>query len=213
MALINFLFGNRDPSGFTLQGVVEFDADLTISEQHERSSVVTDHPVESGANVSDHVIVQPERVILRGFVTDSTAAVFAADEGTGGEPGRTQDAFDVLDQLAASREPMDVVTGRKEYSSMVITRLDLPRERPNSMQFTIELQQVKIVDSADGTLLAAVADAAIGETGDAATQDRVAGEVNRGRQQAREASESTQQEANRVKSTAAEIFDFGRGLF
>jgi hypothetical protein len=141
MSVINFLFGNRTPSGFALEGIVEFEADLTIEEQHQRTADVTQEPVEDGSNISDHVILQPETVNLEGYVTDTPAAIFAA------QSGRTQSAFETLEDAYNSREPLTVVTGRKTYQDMIITRLNMPRNQPASMRFSLELQHVTIVEA------------------------------------------------------------------
>ena len=173
---INFLFGNRTPAGFNLSGVVEFDADLTVEETHERAADVTEHPVESGARVSDHIILQPARLTLEGFVTDAGVAVFGASAG------RTQTAFETLDEAWREREPVQVVTGYRTYSDMVIVRLDMPRERPGSMRFSMELQHVAIVSSEVVEVAAPDAD----------TADLAAGETDAGRQSTRGASDATE---------------------
>lgn len=147
MSLINFLFGTRTPAGFALEGVVEFEADLTLEETHERTSEVSQNPLESGSFVSDHVVLNPERVVIQGFQTDTPAAVLALFRG-----GRTQDAFEKLDQAWNAREPLTLVSGRKTYEDMVITRLSLPRARPKSMTFTIELQKIRIVEAQTASL-------------------------------------------------------------
>lgn len=138
MALINFLFGNTSPSGFELRGVVEFQADLTNRELHERSAEVTSHPIETGATISDHVITQPDKILLEGFITDTPVAIFAAQQG------RTQNGFDILNEAFNAREPIQIVTGFGIYENMIITRLTLPRERPSSMQFILEATRVII---------------------------------------------------------------------
>lgn len=184
MAVINFLFGNRTPSGFSLSGVVEFEADLTVEEGHERSSDITEHPVEIGARITDHVILNPERLRLEGFVTDAGSAVFASD------PGRTKQAFDTLEAAWESREPLQVVTGYKTYSDMVIVRMDLPRSRPSSMRFSMELVNIRRVESATAAITAAEPGEA-GTTDSPQTSDLSQGEVDVGRQSTREASDTT----------------------
>jgi len=179
MAVTNFLFGNRTPAGFTVEGVVELEADLTISESHQRGADVTTHPVESGATISDHVILQPERLSLEGFVTDTPAAVFAANQG------RTQDAFDTLEELWREGDTVTIVTGRKTYENMVIVDLQLPRERPTSMNFSMELQHITVVETETAQIAGGgdPANAADQDTADLASQ-----EVDAGRQPAAEAS-------------------------
>lgn len=171
MSLINFLFGTRTPAGFKLEGAIEFEADLTLEETHERTSEISQNPIESGGFVSDHVILNPERVTIQGFQTDTPAAVLALFRG-----GRTQDAFEKLESAWKSREPMTLVTGRKTYKSMMITRLSLPRDRPKSMAFTIELQKIQIVETQTGRLGAgfAVAAGALSSAAEASPSPEVA---------------------------------------
>jgi len=166
--MLSLLFGERTPSGFALEGVVEFQADLTIEEMHERSADVTESPVEGGGVVSDHIVLNPERLRLEGFVTDATPAPLTFDRG------KTQAAFDRIDEAFSSGEPMTVVTGRKVYENMVLVRADLPREKPSSMEFTLEFVRVVVVAAEMGELAAADIDADV--------VDQVAPEVDAGRQ-------------------------------
>jgi hypothetical protein len=173
MSVVNFLFGNRQASGFVLKGVVELQADLTISEGHQRRADVTSNPVESGATIQDHVILQPETLSLEGFVSDTPAAPLAA------QWGRVQSTFEALDELWRAAEPLDVVTGRKTYESMVIVDLQLPRERPASMSFSIEMQHVTIVS----TQTTEIAGGTTAENAsDQGTADLAQGETDAGRQ-------------------------------
>ena len=189
MAVTNFLFGNRTPAGFTVEGVVELQADLTISESHQRSADVTTHPVESGATISDHVILQPERLSLEGFVTDTPAAVFAANEG------RTQDAFDALEELWQEGGVVTVVTARKTYENMVIVDLQLPRERPSSMNFSMEMQNITVVET-ETAQIAGGGDAA--NASDQDTADLASQETDAGRQPAGAASSASGGQAQSV---------------
>lgn len=202
MAIINFLFGNRTNSGFQLSGVVEFSADLTIEERHERNAQVTEHPVESGAKVSDHVILSPERVIISGFVSDAGVAVF------GSQPGKTQGAFDTLESAWRSRETISVVSGYKTYQDMIITRLNLPRNRPESMQFDIELQHVTIVSAAMGELGQTSNSSAIGTPANQEVGDATASRSEAGRQPTQPSGSATTQAAESAQrqSTLAGFF-------
>lgn len=194
MPIVNFLFGNLTNTAFSIEGAVSFDADLTIEELHERSAEVTQHPVESGGTISDHVILQPERLRLEGFVTD---ARLRNPEAT-----RTQSAFADLDAAWSSGQIVQVITARKTYQEMIITRLDLPYDRPESMQFLIELQQIKIVDAeeVEGILPADTPE----------TTDLVTPEQKTGNQSAPSLEEGSR-DSDQAKSTVAEIIDSFRG--
>ena len=139
MSFISLLFGRRN-TGAVIGGLT---LDATISESHERSSDVTDSAIESGSTVSDHVIRSPERVTIEGFVTDAPPVLFGGFRGR----GTTQDAFDRLDELWKDSDPFDIDTGYKRYPDMVITSLEMPRERDGSMLFRLEARRVDIVAS------------------------------------------------------------------
>lgn len=55
------------PAGYVF--VIEFDA--TVSEQHTQTAQVTEHPVETGVNIADHVRPQLGKIQLEGFVTNT----------------------------------------------------------------------------------------------------------------------------------------------
>jgi hypothetical protein len=49
--------------------IVQFD--LTLSEGHEATAEVTDHPVETGSNVADHIRANPPSLNLELYVTQT----------------------------------------------------------------------------------------------------------------------------------------------
>lgn len=53
--------------------VIEFDA--TLGETHPFSNVITEHPVEKGVNVTDHVRPEVDRVTVEAFVTNAPTRV------------------------------------------------------------------------------------------------------------------------------------------
>lgn len=146
MSLVNLIFKsswtNKGQVGVRIEGLVTFNANLTLNESHQRTSTITDHAIESGAKISDHIIRDPERITVLGFVTDTPAKF--------GQwfPGATQGAFDTLDKAWSAGELFTVYTGRKKYENMVIESLDLPRDRDGSMQFSITMRHVRIVETA-----------------------------------------------------------------
>lgn len=121
-------------------GVVTFDT--MVSEEHKFTSRVTYYPIESGTIISDHIINQPDIVILSGLVTDTPLNLFAPFN-------RSVSAFDSLLRLHRNREVVDVVTGIKIYKNMAITSLDVPRtiRTGQTLTFNIELQRIIFDDT------------------------------------------------------------------
>lgn len=116
-------------------GTVTFDT--MVSEEHRFTSRVTYFPVENGTIVSDHIINQPDVVILSGLVSDTPLNIFATFN-------RSIAAFNQLLELHRRREVIDVVTGIKIYKNMAITSLDVPRtvKTGQTLTFNIELQRI-----------------------------------------------------------------------
>jgi hypothetical protein len=133
MMVLSLLFGKKYPS----PKVGSIDLDVTIREEHRFASRVTNYPVEDGTIISDHIINEPDIVILVGLVTDTPLSIFAPFN-------RSIDAFNRLIQLHQNRDVVTVVTGLKVYKNMAITTLDVPRDirTGQSLTFTIELQRI-----------------------------------------------------------------------
>ena len=127
-------FANDGPA------IVTFDT--MVTEEHRVSSRVTYYPVERGTIVSDHIINEPDTIILSGLVTDTPLNLFAPFN-------RSIAAFNALLQIHERRELIDVVTGIKIYRNMAITSLDVPRNMKTgqTLTFNIELQRIIFVDN------------------------------------------------------------------
>jgi hypothetical protein len=111
--------------------------DVVVEERHEDALMITEHPVETGAAISDHAYKRPSRVEMRIGFSDSTAAA----------AGYVQQAYQELLALQAAREPFDVFTGKRAYSNMLIANLSVVTDRKSEWMLgaLVTLQQVIIV--------------------------------------------------------------------
>lgn len=62
-------------------GGIEMDA--ILSEQYEFSSTLTEHPVDSGSDIADHIIRNPRGYLLEGIVTDTPMGLLQAAQTIG----------------------------------------------------------------------------------------------------------------------------------
>lgn len=117
--------------------------DVTIAENHERTSRVTQWPVEDGGNVSDHISNEPEKLMVEGFITNSPI------KGEAAPALRAQNAFDRLDELWKRRDVVEVATQMRVYQNMAIGRINVPINRGtgDALRFTVELERVRTVGS------------------------------------------------------------------
>lgn len=84
--------------------------DVVVEEVHNDQIVVTQHPVEIGAAISDHAFKAPSRVQMKIGYSNSK----------GQSEGYVQQAYQELLDLAEEREPFDLFTGKRAYSNMLI---------------------------------------------------------------------------------------------
>jgi hypothetical protein len=124
--------------------VIELDANL--NEISSSSHQVTDHPVEDGSNISDHIIKDPEELQIDGLITNTPSSLVDALSASS---TRAEDAYDELKTLQENQEPVSVFTSKREYENMVITRLARTRNSGvgEAVQFSISLREIKTVQS------------------------------------------------------------------
>lgn len=145
---LSLIFGNRKYAKGEVRsefGSVTFDT--VVQEDHRYTSRVTHYPVEFGTIISDHIIKEPDVVVLSGVVSDTPLNMFASFN-------RSTEAFNQLVRLHARRIVLDLVTGLKVYRNMTITSLDVPRDlrTGQTLTFNIELQKIIYDDNVQAEL-------------------------------------------------------------
>jgi len=160
--MISLLLNKKSPGKI---GVLEFDA--TIHESHEYTNTVTEFPVEKGFNISDHIIRQPEKLTMEGFITNTPiprSSDLETLNGADARQSRVETALEQLLDLAGLPSPVkntsditsdtmfpkviDIVeTGLRQYKNMVITRVNIPRDKDTgeTMRFTCEMRHLVTV--------------------------------------------------------------------
>lgn len=149
-------------------GTITIDA--CKDETHTLTNTVTDHPVEEGFNISDHVRPDPDMVTLSCFVSNtplSTDQQTRANQEGGNSsaqtnadgsvkiiqiPGRGKATFDKLKKLRDEGTLIEVVTTLKTYGvsadeGMVVQSLTVPRNTKNydGLEFSVTLKQIRVV--------------------------------------------------------------------
>lgn len=117
--------------------------DCVPEEVHNDDLVITEHPVEVGAAISDHAYKRPAEVRLR--MAWSNAATSLADWS---ESYATV-VYGMLLRLQESREPFTIVTGKRTYSNMLLAGLSVTTDRRTEymLDVTATCRQVIIVST------------------------------------------------------------------
>ena len=110
-----------------------------VEERHLDRLVVTQHPVEVGAAISDHVYKLPTEVTLRWMWTDA-----------GNGDGFVKTVYQFLLTVQTSGTVFYLFTGKNSYSNMVMTSLMVTtdKDNENSLSVVAVCQQVIIVSTA-----------------------------------------------------------------
>lgn len=114
--------------------------DVTIEESHTDELEISDHPVEQGAQITDHSFKKPSGLTIKAGQSNSS----------GEQAGdlRTVEAYNALLKLQSDREPFDVITGKRAYKNMLVKSLSVTTDRvtENVLMFTAELREILIAN-------------------------------------------------------------------
>lgn len=123
---------------------VEFDA--VIERQEQMSATVPQYPTENGVSISDNVALDAMELTMTLYLT-ATPITWASRHGTGEE--HIDATCEKLRKQYASREPLEVVTSNRTYSSMVIKQMQFKKSEDigMAMEIPITLTQVTTTSS------------------------------------------------------------------
>ncbi|MBB4017386.1 hypothetical protein GGR16_002415 [Chelatococcus caeni] len=112
---------------------------VVVQEVHRDDLIITDHPVERGAAISDHAFKRPSEIEMRCGWSNSTARA----------EGYVQEVYETLLALQAVREPFDVYTGKRAYENMLLGSLSVTTDEHTEfvLMVTARLREVIIADT------------------------------------------------------------------
>lgn len=155
--LVSVLFRPARRIGFLVPDVV-------VNEHHVDTLSITRHPVQQGANISDHAYKEPAMVTIQAAYSGSSySALFSLATGadivgslTDGQLGESyvQQVYTNLLALQQDRELLEVITGKRAYNNMLIASVEVhtDKESEYTLMLRITCQQVIIVNSSTATL-------------------------------------------------------------
>ena len=127
--------------------------DATYRTEHVRPLKITSHPVQTGANITDHSFVEPATLGMDIGMSD----VFyrGATQFTLGD-GRSKSAWDKLIEIQKSRVPLEVVTPLGIYTNMLIENITAQDDLTtySGLRASLQLKEILIADAPDTTISA-----------------------------------------------------------
>lgn len=156
VALLYLHAGEDEAEAFELLKI-----DATRAEEHSFKAKATQHEVEDGSNISDHVINSGRTITIDGVISDDPITITAAAVGNlagitgnlvGGLGGAvatgavaklgselissgtkpSKDAVDIFEGIYVLKLPLMITTSIKTYTNMIMESLSFPRNSRNA---------------------------------------------------------------------------------
>ena len=116
--------------------------DAVLSTNIETKLTVTSHPVQNGANISDHAYSEPVQVSMEIGMSDAMASMKPGQFY--GAWSKSVSAYRQLVELQNSRKPFSILTRLNSYTDMVITGISV-NDEPNALyglKCSVNMQQI-----------------------------------------------------------------------
>jgi|GEM_PF-2414026 hypothetical protein len=119
--------------------------DCAIQETHRDTLVITEHPVEQGAAITDHAYKRPAEITVNYSWSNSSPG------NDGFSETYDQDMYYQLLALQSSCEPFTVMTGKRVYNDMLIAELTVTTDTSSeyNLTTTMVIRQIIIVQTED----------------------------------------------------------------
>ncbi|GLQ96480.1 phage baseplate protein [Dyella mobilis] len=127
----------------------------TVEERVVDELEITDHPIEQGADITDHAFKRPSIVTAR-YGWSNSGSIFNLTTG-GIVSSDPVDIYNQLLALQASRQPFTLQTGKLSYDNVLIKTIEqlTDMKTENALSVTITFKQIIIVSLQATTLQAA----------------------------------------------------------
>lgn len=168
-----------------------FEIDCAEQEQHAFDSEVTEHPVENGADIADHIRARPVTVTMSGIVSDTPIGDLASRRALFSRP--SEEAYTRLLAIRDRRQPVTITTSLGTFERMALSSLSSTPRTADGFFFTATFVQINVVTNLRTTVRVAV--------------PRAKGKLNRGAKPATpvpEAPPPSAKTANHVEALDAE---------
>lgn len=128
---------------------LEFDA--LIDESRTLEATVPEYSVESGFPVSDSVILNPEKLSMTLFVTNTPVTWYRRH---GASPTRVDNVVKQLEELYFAKEPVTIVTSDATYTSMAIESITISKslEIGYARQIPISFKKIRVTTAKTTTI-------------------------------------------------------------
>jgi hypothetical protein len=144
-----------------------------VTRTHESASTPTDYPAEDGADITDHIKLEPDKLSTEVFVSNS---LYRAEEtnmdgaretptsvdlpggkganlvGFSARFDRVVSVYEELRAMQQARIVCVVATPLRRHPDMCLTRLSAPITNSSGVRFSLEFRHVRLVQTETATV-------------------------------------------------------------
>jgi hypothetical protein len=131
----------------TSKGNYMFDAYFNIN--HESNLTITEHPVQTGANIADHAYMEPNTLTFEIGMSDAMQDPNDSRfNGFTDDATRSITAYRVLRQLQSERLPIQVITKLRSYRNMLIETISAVDDNKTTygLRATVTLKELLVAN-------------------------------------------------------------------
>ena len=128
--------------------------DAIIREEHTSTIRITEHPVQTGANIADHAYNMPAYLVMEIGMSDVMDSLVSGQYADG--PTKSISAYQTLKKLQQARLPLEVLTRLNLYQNMLIEEINAPDDYKTQygLRCTVRLREIFVVEVAKTTVSA-----------------------------------------------------------
>lgn len=112
---------------------------VVLEEDHQDAITITDHPVERGANITDHAFKQPSHLDIQCQWSNTQAGLFDFSESY------INTIYGQLLALQYARTIITVVTGKRLYYNMLIENIATHTDRTTAFCLPVQLSLREVI--------------------------------------------------------------------
>jgi hypothetical protein len=116
--------------------------DAVLRSDHTSGITITEHPVETGAAITDHSYVNPAVLVMEVGMTDVARGIVPGQFDGGWS--RSVRAYEMLLELQRQRIPLQVVTRLRTYQNMLIETISVPDDYTtiSGLKATVTMREI-----------------------------------------------------------------------
>lgn len=137
--------------------------DASIRENHSINGEVSEHPVESGADIVDHYSVKPRSISIEGTITNTPietgfpgqTAVASVTAIANGDEDPVANAWSEIERYFEQAVVLKITTSLKNYDNMVLVSIGVNRSAStgNELRFSLSAREIRIVSTEEAAAI------------------------------------------------------------